>query len=204
MSFEPKLSAVGYYGLQPSTPLLFGSRSPPDIDTGYQSCRSLALWTTATTATNHGVFAAVVGTILNLHELALPISSNRCTKQLAQPPSGAALVATLYRTFGLSSLKKIRGFFAIILYDTDTDTVYILTDHICSTPIFYVVSPDYLLFSTSLRSLQQYAPLPLAPNLPTIACYLAGFLPAEATFLLDVRRVPRNSVLEVTAIPGLP
>lgn len=89
------------------------------------------------------------GTLTNAKELgtALPASG------ILQPVSDPELILTGYLSMGSSFFHKLRGMFSFALYDSNTDTLYLVRDQLGLKPLFYQQLEHEIVFGSEPKAL---------------------------------------------------
>jgi len=103
--------------------------------------------------------------------------------------SDTEVVLKLYMQEGQECLKKLKGFFAFVIYDTKEDTLFIARDRYGEKPLLYYKDADRFVFGSELSSL-------MAMNVPrdldtaSLLQYLQlTYVPAPATMLRGVKKL---------------
>lgn len=150
-----------------------------------------------------GVCCAMIGYFLN---------GERVAARHDLPQAGdVRLVEALYSAAGIEGLSELDGLFSVFVLDRKRHRGYLLQDELASDlPLYYAVSPEAFLFSTSLKQLLGRWPYPRKPNLE--ACYdflhagstfFANLVPNGNTLVQHIYKVPPNSYVEVDASSGV-
>jgi len=118
---------------------------------------------------------------------------------LASPAgSDAEIILAAYEGWGEEFLKRLRGAFALIIWDTSREVLLCLRDPIGTYPMFYVEDRDGLLVSPSIDVLIGQPNISASVNRAALADYLLDRFPLmEETFFDVVSRVPPGHVLRV-------
>lgn len=111
----------------------------------------------------------------------------------------ADLVLAAYQRWGEDVLQKIKGVFALIIWDGARDILLCARDHFGIYPLFYADTGHELLFSTSIETLIRHPRVSPAVRRIMLAKYLMRRLDgAEETFFEKVKRVPPSHAIRVT------
>ncbi len=117
------------------------------------------------------------------------------------PPDEAELVRRLYSRAGADGLAKLRGRFAVIVWDGNRDTLIAAHDPVGAHPIFWAESGLALLFSDSVETLLNRPEVSRDLNRLALADHLRWKWPEpQETFFQAVRRVPPGNTM--TDRPG--
>ena len=111
---------------------------------------------------------------------------------LASPAgSDADIILAAYEGWGEEFLKRLRGAFALIIWDTSREVLLCLRDPIGTYPMFYAEDRDGLLVSPSIDVLIGQPNISASVNRAALADYLLDRFPLmEETFFDVVSRVP--------------
>lgn len=96
---------------------------------------------------------------------------------------------------GIDFLQKIDGMYALIIYDTKKDHLYLARDHCGIKPLYYCYNNNHLFFSSSIKSLFK---CPISNQLDKIGFELYnnfGFVPGRKTLLKDIKKLKCGEVL---------
>jgi asparagine synthase (glutamine-hydrolysing) len=116
-----------------------------------------------------------------------------------QGSSDAEVIAAGYERWGEEMLKRLRGAFALLIWDTERDVLLCLRDPLGTYPMFYADSKDGLMLSTSIDTLTSQPEVSSSLNRAALADYFLDRFPRlEETFFEGVNRVPPGHVLRVS------
>jgi asparagine synthase (glutamine-hydrolysing) len=110
--------------------------------------------------------------------------------------SDTEVLPHLYEEHGAEFVKKLRGMFAIALYDETHRRLILARDRLGKKPLVYSIGPDRLLFASEIRSI-----LAIAPNLVEIdreallSYFQFGYIPDPQTAFRSIRRLPPGHIL---------
>jgi asparagine synthase (glutamine-hydrolysing) len=108
----------------------------------------------------------------------------------------AGLVARAYARWGEAALARIRGIFALVLWDTSGGELICARDPTGFHPLYYADSPQGLLISPSPTSLVSRPGVKGGLNRAGLVDYLARrWVEPEETYFSGVRRVPPGHLL---------
>jgi asparagine synthase (glutamine-hydrolysing) len=120
---------------------------------------------------------------------------------LADPPHHAVDDATLilhaYRRWGEDVLRRIKGIFALLVFDKDQDTLLCARGPLGVYPLFYAGAGQEVLVSTSIPALLSHPGVSGELNRAVLADHLSHHWssPGE-TFFTAVNRVPQGHALK--------
>ncbi len=126
------------------------------------------------------------GDLLNLPEL----------QELAGASAdGGRILSELYRREGALFVRRLRGAFAIALWDRRDHTLLLAVDHFGVRRMYYAGDHSSISFASRLAALRARSTERGAVDPAAIYCYLNfGFLPAPKTPYSGVRRLPPGHV----------
>jgi asparagine synthase (glutamine-hydrolysing) len=110
----------------------------------------------------------------------------------------AELALQAYMRWGEEALHKLKGIFALCLWDGRSGSLLCARDPLGIYPLFYAETRRELLFSTSLDVLAQHPRVPATLNRAALAEYLHNRSPEiHETFYAGIYRLPPGHVLRV-------
>ncbi|MEO8576477.1 MAG: asparagine synthase (glutamine-hydrolyzing) [Gemmatimonadales bacterium] len=99
---------------------------------------------------------------------------------------------------GIAFLERLRGMFAMSLFDVEQDRGYLIRDRFGIKPLYYAERDGEVLFSSEIRSLLSSGRIPRELCHEAVQSYLAtGSVAEPLTIIEGVRAVPPGCVLEV-------
>jgi len=100
------------------------------------------------------------------------------------------VIAHLYEDEGVALFKRLRGMFAIALWDTKRERLILGRDRIGEKPLYVRREPNRLLFASELKSILQADGVPRRLNSRALQEYLAlGYVPAPLTMLEGFEKI---------------
>lgn len=110
----------------------------------------------------------------------------------ANPRSGSdtEVVLNAYRAFGTGVFSKLRGMFALAIWDNQKRELILARDRFGIKPLYYYVSKNLLLFASELRALVATGLVPRKLSREGLDSYLAnGSVAAPLTIVEGVRQL---------------
>lgn len=96
-----------------------------------------------------------------------------------------------YEEYGLEVLSKLRGMFAIALYDSNRKRLLLARDRIGIKPLYYTFVNGRLLFGSEIKSILQCSEVDRQVNYQALYDYLGfEFVPAPQTMFLGIHKLP--------------
>lgn len=113
--------------------------------------------------------------------------------------SDTEVIAHGYEEYGISVVERIKGMFALALYDTRKRCLYLARDRFGEKPLFYYSSTDELVYSSELASLMEWPGLPRETDREALGYYLRmGFTPEPLTLFRSIKQLPAGCWLKWT------
>lgn len=110
--------------------------------------------------------------------------------------SDTEVIVHLYEEYGDDCVSKLRGMFAIALWDTRKNKLLLARDRVGIKPIYYTVTKDALLFASEIKSLLLDPSVPREVDPQAIDRFLTFFyLPGEDTLLRGIQKLAPGHVL---------
>jgi len=95
-----------------------------------------------------------------------------------------------WEQWGTGLPAKLRGMFALALWDTRTDTLFLARDRMGQKPLFYATLDDGLVFASTIPAVLCWPEVPRRVPAQQVALYLTvGFLPPPHTIYRDISQV---------------
>jgi asparagine synthase (glutamine-hydrolysing) len=111
--------------------------------------------------------------------------------------SDTEVVPHLYEEEGSDFVSRLRGMFALAVYDTRTRTLVLARDRFGIKPLFYAPGKDRLAFASELRGLLELPGIDTRPDRQAIYDFAALFyIPAPETFYTGIRALQPGEMLE--------
>jgi asparagine synthase (glutamine-hydrolysing) len=136
-----------------------------------------------------GTIAVVLnGELYNFREIrpALEAKGHRFSTQ-----TDTEVVVHLYEEYGVDAVHRLRGMFALALWDSERQRLLLARDRIGKKPLFYAHLPECLLFASEIKAILQDPEVSTALDLQALDAYLAyQFIPHPLTIYRAVRKLP--------------
>jgi len=111
--------------------------------------------------------------------------------------SDAEVLPHLYEEEGLSFVAKLRGMFAIAIYDMRIHTVTLARDRFGIKPLFYSPGRDRLAFASEINALLKLPGIDTQPDRQAIYDFAALlYIPAPETVYTGIRALQPGEILE--------
>ena len=110
------------------------------------------------------------------------------------------VVLRAYREFGVDAFRKMRGMFALALWDNQNQTLVLARDPLGIKPLYYYVSENQFIFASELRALLASGLISRKLSAAGVDSYLAnGSVEAPLTIVDGVKQLLPGHVLHVRA-----
>jgi len=133
------------------------------------------------------------GEIYNHHELRRDLEARG---HIFKGHSDTEVLTHLYEEHGLDFVLKLRGMFALAIYDTRTRTLVLTRDRFGIKPLFYAPGAGRLAFASEIRALREFPGVDGRPDRQAVYDFAAlWFIPAPATFFVGIRALQPGELL---------
>src|SRR5262249_19731928 len=150
--------------------------------------------TGATVAERAGCGVIFDGALYNREDLLAELGDTKA----ASDSTDAEIILSCYLRRGEEFFERLRGFFALIVWDNKRQSLFCLRDPLGTCPLFYASARDGFLFSTSIDVLIKHPSISRSLNRAALADFLLDRFPyVEETFFEAVKRVPRGHVVRI-------
>jgi len=96
-----------------------------------------------------------------------------------------------YEEWGEDFVRKLRGMFAIALWDAKRKKVLLIRDRIGKKPLYYYLDKDRLLFASELKALLEDQDIPKDIDPAALDAYLSfGYVPSPLSIFKVIRKLP--------------
>jgi asparagine synthase (glutamine-hydrolysing) len=111
--------------------------------------------------------------------------------------SDTEILPHLYEEEGSEFLGRLRGMFALAVYDTRNQTLLLARDRYGIKPLFYAPSSERIAFASEINALLTVPNLDLRPDPQAVHDFAALFyIPAPETFYRSIRSLEPGEMLE--------
>jgi asparagine synthase (glutamine-hydrolysing) len=114
----------------------------------------------------------------------------------------AEVIANGWHAWGPRVLDRMRGMFALALWDTRSRRLILARDRLGKKPPYYAPTRSGLLFGSEIKAVLTWPGVARAPNLSAIDQYLSlQYVPAPETAFAGIHRLPAAHYLAVSPDP---
>jgi asparagine synthase (glutamine-hydrolysing) len=111
--------------------------------------------------------------------------------------SDGEVLPHLYEEEGSMFVTRLKGMFALAVYDKRTETLVLARDRFGIKPLFYAVMTHRLAFASEIKPLLDFPDIDDRPDEQAIHDYTAlCYIPAPATFYKNIRALQPGELLE--------
>jgi asparagine synthase (glutamine-hydrolysing) len=111
--------------------------------------------------------------------------------------SDTEVIVHLYEELGAECVKKLRGMFAIALWDESKRYLLLARDRLGKKPVHYAIHNDRLLFGSEIKAVLAVAPELAIPNPEALLQYFYfGYVPDPLTAFAGIQKLPPGHFLE--------
>jgi len=134
------------------------------------------------------------GEIYNHHDLRRNLEAKG---HVFRGRSDSEVLPHLYEEEGPGFVDKLRGMFALAIYDTRLRRLLLARDRFGIKPLFYAPGRDRLAFASEIRALLEHPDIDCRPDRQSIYDFSALFyIPAPDTFYTGIRALQPGEILE--------
>ena len=117
--------------------------------------------------------------------------------------SDTEVVLSAYEQWGINCLERFRGMFALALYDSRRECLYLVRDRVGIKPLYYAPFADRFAFASELGALLHFRWLPRDIEPQSVANFLRyAYVPTPATIYKRVYKLEPGHYLEVDTREG--
>jgi asparagine synthase (glutamine-hydrolysing) len=143
---------------------------------------------------NGRIWCTFNGEIYNHHDLRRELEAKG---HVFRGRSDSEVLPHLYEEDGPSFVEKLRGMFALALYDTRNRRLLLARDRFGIKPLFYAAHQNRLAFASEILALLEVPDIDTCPNRQAIFDFAAlYYIPAPETFYIGIRALEPGEVLE--------
>ncbi len=133
------------------------------------------------------------GEIYNFHELREELSDySFCSN------CDTEVIIAAYLKWGIKCVERLKGMFAIALFDRENDELYLMRDPIGKKPLYYMDNGRELIFASELKPIMQYPGFEKKIRKDVISRYLyQQYINAPETIFEHVYKLEPGSILKL-------
>jgi asparagine synthase (glutamine-hydrolysing) len=143
---------------------------------------------------DHTVWVVLNGEIYNYRELRKDLQGRGHSFYTG---TDTEVIVHLYEEVGSKCPEKLRGMFAIALYDERRQTLLLARDRLGKKPLHYALQDGRLWFGSEIKALLAVAPKLAEPDPAALLQYFSfGYIPDPRTAFAPIRKLPPGHRLE--------
>ncbi len=136
------------------------------------------------------------GEIYNFKELREELEQNG---HKFQTNSDTEVIVHAYEDYGYECLKRFNGMFAIALWDTTRNELFLARDRMGIKPLYYARIDETVVFASEIKSILEHAGIKRAVNERALADYfILRYVPAPLTLFKGIRKLEPGCYMVVT------
>ncbi len=118
---------------------------------------------------------------------------------LLRTHSDTEVVLELFSRMEKEAINEWNGMFAIALYDTLRERLFLIRDRIGIKPLYYYFNEGDLFFASELKAITKVVPKnKLTINHSAIRSFLQlGYIPGPATIYYEIKKLPAGTIAEI-------
>lgn len=130
------------------------------------------------------------GEIYNYRELKQELAGSYAFKS----ESDTEVILALYEAYGEAGFSKLDGMFAIALYDSVQEALYLVRDRLGKKPLYWGIHNGTLLFASELKALMRHESFRKEIDRAALEMYVAyEYIPTPHTIFKNTYKVPPAS-----------
>jgi len=107
-------------------------------------------------------------------------------------------IVHLYEEFGITAFSQLNGMFAIALWDSMKETLYLVRDMLGIKPLYYTLTDKKIVFGSELKAILQYPGINRKVDLSALDEYLTlNYILAPKTIFEGIRKLQPGRILKV-------
>ena len=110
--------------------------------------------------------------------------------------SDTEVIVEGYAAWGIDVVHRLRGMFAIALYDARRDWLVLMRDRVGKKPLYYGVHNGVLIFASEIKGILRFPGIPRRPDYQAIHDYLSlQYVPSPMTAFAGLKKLPPAHLL---------
>ena len=112
--------------------------------------------------------------------------------------SDTEVVAEGYEAWGLDVVHRLRGMFAIAVWDAPADRLVLFRDRVGKKPLYHAIHDGAFLFASEIKGIVRWPGVPREPDLAALDEYLTyQYVPAPRTAFRGISKLPPAHLMVV-------
>ncbi|MBI2457920.1 MAG: asparagine synthase (glutamine-hydrolyzing), partial [candidate division NC10 bacterium] len=135
------------------------------------------------------------GEVYNFRELRAELEPKGYT---FRSTSDTEVLLALYAEYGPKMLHRLRGMFALAIWDAREERLWLARDRIGIKPLYYTCRDGRFLFASEIKAILAFPGIPRSVHLPGLHHFLSFLTtPAPLTLFEGIRKLPAGHTLTV-------
>lgn len=136
------------------------------------------------------LYIAFDGAIYNKRELINTLDIQDDDSDTRYNMSDTELIAHLYKRYGNSFVRRLRGMFSIVICDSKDNSILAVRDTFGMKPLYYTLCDDELVFCSEIKGILMYPWYHRSVNEEALAAYLSfGASTLQETFFKNIYKL---------------
>ncbi len=114
--------------------------------------------------------------------------------------SDTEIILHAFACWGVEMVKRLDGMFAIAIYDTSLDKIFLFRDRVGKKPLYYFCDHQHFIFASEIKSLLKHPSVIASKEIDRQAVHEflhLGYIPEPKTIYRSIRKFPAGSIGEV-------
>ena len=135
------------------------------------------------------------GEIYNFRELRHQLMSRG---HVFRTQSDTEVIVHAYEEYGIEFPRHLNGMFAIALHDSNTQTLYLVRDHVGIKPLYYVFTDQYIIWASEIKALIASNMLERELNVDALGQFLVWeYIPGKSTLFREVNKLGPGQMIKI-------
>lgn len=136
---------------------------------------------------NRRYVAVFNGEIFNYQEVAKGLNEAFTTH------SDTEVILEAFAKWGPEFINECNGFFALAIFDTQTEQLYIFRDRLGLKPVYYYLQDGSFAFASEIKALRALVPTQTTDHSAIHTFLHVGYVPAPLTIYKAIRKLPKGA-----------
>lgn len=117
--------------------------------------------------------------------------------------SDTEVILKIFDHYGVEGISKLNGMFALAIFDSNKDKLYLVRDRLGVKPLFYYQNGRKIIFGSEVQAVLEYPGLPKEYNLEIIGNYFTnGYVSSFDSIYSKIKKIENGSILTVDLKSG--
>lgn len=145
---------------------------------------------------NERIWIAYNGEIYNFLDIKRDLALEK--RHQFRSHTDTEVIIHLYEELGIDCIKHFNGMYALALWDSVKDTLYLARDPYGIKPLFYLQTQDAFWFASEIKALLECPGYKTTPNLEALYHFLSfNYIPGELTAFEGIRELPPGHTITI-------